>query len=326
MICCTGGQRPRSDNSVMRLFLRAGLALLLAVVLVAGAIRYVFPQLALSIALDVEHWRVGLVKREVTLPDGLTISYLEGGRGADLLLLHGFGADKDNFLLIAPFLESHYHLIVPDLVGFGESSHPADADYSPAAQAERMRAFAKALGLKSLHLGGSSMGGQIALSWAAAHPHDVQSLWLLDPGGLWSAPESEPARTMHESGKNPLLVSSEDDFAALIDLSMDHPALPLPRFLQDAMARRRIANRPLEERIQQQARADSLEQRIDGLHVETLVVFGADDKLINPQTAQLLKKLLPSAHVVIMPGVGHLPALEAPGHAASDYVRFRDSM
>jgi pimeloyl-ACP methyl ester carboxylesterase len=56
------------------------------------------------------------------------------------------------------------------------------------------------------------------------------------------------------------------------------------------------------------------------------VVFGDNDRVINPQTAALLKLLLPHAHVVIMPGVGHLPALEAPGHAADDYVRFRDSM
>jgi pimeloyl-ACP methyl ester carboxylesterase len=315
----------RGDNAAMRLFLRAGLAFVLAVVLVGGAVRYVFPQLALSIALDIEHWRAGLVKREVTLPDGLTISYLEGGRGDALVLLHGFGADKDNFLLIAPFLEPHYRIIVPDLVGFGDSSHPADADYSPAAQAERMRAFCKALGLSSVHLAGSSMGGQIALTWAAAHPQEVRSLWLLDPGGLWSAPESEMTRRMREDGKNPLLVSSEDDFASLMNLTMSHPP-PIPRFLQDVMARRRIANRPLEERIQKQARADSIERRIDGLGISTLVVFGADDRVINPQTAELLKKLMPRAHVVIMPGVGHLPAVEQPQHAASDYIRFRDSM
>jgi pimeloyl-ACP methyl ester carboxylesterase len=309
----------------MRLFLRAGLAFGLAIVLVAAGIRYVFPQLALSIALDVEHWRAGLIKREITLPDGLTISYLDGGRGDVVVLLHGFGADKDNFLRIAPFLEPYYRVIAPDLVGFGDSSHPADADYSPAAQAERMRAFCKALGLASVHLGGSSMGGQIALTWAAAHPHEVRSLWLLDPGGLWSAPESEVARTTRQGAKSPLLVDSVDDFATLLSLTMDRPP-PIPRFLQDVMARRRIANRPLEERIQRQARADSIESRIAGLSTATLVVFGADDRVISPETAQLLKKLLPHAHVVIMPGVGHLPALEAPAHAASDYIRFRDSM
>jgi pimeloyl-ACP methyl ester carboxylesterase len=309
----------------MRFFLRAGLALVLAVVLVAAGIRYVFPQLALSVALDIEHWRVGLVKRSVTLPEGVTISYLEGGRGDDLILLHGFGADKDNFLRIAPFLEPHYHVIVPDLLGFGDSSHPADADYSPTAQAERMRAFAKALGIGSVHVGGSSMGGHVALAWAAGHPHEVRSLWLLDPGGLWSAPATETMRSLRESGKNPLLVSSEEDYKALLKLAMNDPP-QIPPLFEQVLVRRRIANRPLEERIQKQMRAESMEGRIAGLTTSTLVVFGADDRIINPETAQLLKKLLPRAHVVIMPGVGHLPAVEEPRHAASDYVRFRDSM
>ncbi len=129
MICCTVACGRHGDNDGMRFFLRAGLAFVLAVVLVAAGVRYVFPQLLLSMALDLEHWRAGLVKRQVTLPDGMRISYLEGGRGDDLILLHGFGADKDNFLRIAPFLEPSYHVIVPDLVGFGDSSHPAEADY-----------------------------------------------------------------------------------------------------------------------------------------------------------------------------------------------------
>jgi len=312
------------DNSAMRP-IRALVALFLAIVLVGAAIRYVFPQLALSIALDAERWRSGVVARTVDLPDGLTMAYLEGGRGDPLVLLHGFGADKDNFVRIARFLTPHYRVIAPDLIGFGDSSHPADADYSPAAQADRVRAFCKALGLKSVQLGGSSMGGQIALTWAAAHPGEVRSLWLLDPGGLWSAPPTEVARAVLAGGANPLLVSSEDDFAALIALTMSRPP-PIPRFLQDVLARQRIRNRPLEERIVRQLRADSIEARIQGLGTPALVVFGAEDRVINPATAELLKKLLPRAHVVIMPGVGHLPALEVPEHAASDYIRFIDSM
>ena len=325
MICCTAAATRHGDNGDMRFFLRAGLAFVLAVLLVGAGIRYVFPQLVLSIALDMEHWRAGLVKRQVTLSDGMRISYLEGGRGDDLILLHGFGADKDNFLRIAPFLEPSYHVIVPDLLGFGDSSHPVDADYSPSAQAERMREFTKALGIGSVDVGGSSMGGHIALAWAAAHPREVRSLWLLDPGGLWSAPESEVMRSIRESGKNPLLVSSIEDYKALLKLAMNQPPA-IPPFLEEIMARQRIANRPLEERIQKQMRAESMESRIAGLMTSTLVVFGADDRIVNPETAQLLKKLLPRAHVVIMPGVGHLPAIEEPRHAASDYIRFRDSM
>jgi pimeloyl-ACP methyl ester carboxylesterase len=169
------------------------------------------------------------------------------------------------------------------------------------------------------------MGGQIALSWAAAHPDEIQSLWLLDPAGIWSAPQSEVARTIREGGRNPLLVANMQDFDRLLSLTMSRPP-PIPRFIRGVMAERRMKNRDLEERIFRQLIADSLEARVQGLRKSALVVFGAEDRVVDPRTAQVLHSLMPRSHVVIMPGVGHLPMLEEPAHTASDYVRFRDSM
>lgn len=316
----------RGDNWRMRLLLRAGLALLLAAGLVASAIYFVFPGFAVSIALDGEHARSGLVKRQLDLADGSRMVYLEGGRGEPLVLLHGFGADKDNFTRVARYLTPHYHVIAPDLIGFGESSHPADADYSPTAQVERVRSFCRALHVPWVHVGGSSMGGQIALSWAAAYPKEVASLWLLDTAGIWAtAPHSEVARTVLAGGANPLLVSSVADFDALVALTMSKPPA-IPQFAKEVMAAERRDNRALEEKIFAQISADSVEARIRGLKTSALVVFGEHDRVIDPGTANVLKALLPHAHVVIMPGVGHLPALEEPEHAASDYIRFRDSL
>lgn len=309
-----------------RTLLRASLALVLAVLLVGAGIRYLVPELALAIALDIERLRSGLVARSIELPGGLRIAYLEGGHGETLVLLHGFGADKDNFTPIGRHLVGQYRVIVPDLVGFGDSSRPTDADYSPTAQAERMSAFLRAIGLKHAHVGGSSMGGQIALTWAVLRPDEVQSLWLLDPAGIWSAPPSEVGRAFLAGGPNPLLVSSEDEFDALISLVMAPPQYRIPRFLQDVVARQRIRHRRLEERIFKAIAADSIEARIAGSIKPTLIVFGKLDRVIDPATAPVLRRLLPRSHVVLMPGVGHLPALERPEHAASDYIRFRDSM
>ena len=300
--------------------------MVLAVLLVGAGIRYLVPQLALAIGLDLERSRSGLVARSVELPGGLRMAYLEGGHGEPLVLLHGFGADKDNFTPIGRHLVGRYRVIVPDLIGFGDSSHPADADYSPTAQAERMSAFLGAIGLARAHVGGSSMGGQIALTWAVRRPDEVQSLWLLDPAGIWSAPPSEVGKAWLAGRPNPLLVSSEDEFDALISLVMAPPQFRIPRFLQDVVARQRIRNRPLEERVFKAIAADSIEQRIAGSIKPTLIVFGALDRVVDPATAPVLRRLLPLSRVLLMPGVGHLPALERPEPAASDYIRFRGSM
>ena len=175
-----------NNRNVMRILKFALAALVLLLVGAAGLISavYLAPEAATRFFIDMERSRSGLVKKEIDLPGGLHYVYLEGGHGEPLLLLHGFGANKDNFVRVARFLTPHYRVIIPDHIGFGESAHPQLADYAPPAQAERLHAFAQALGIKRLHLGGNSMGGQIALTYAAAYRQEVASLWVLDPAGV----------------------------------------------------------------------------------------------------------------------------------------------
>jgi pimeloyl-ACP methyl ester carboxylesterase len=301
------------------------LAALLLFVVVAVGFVYLFPEKAAQLAVASERARAGLVRKEIDLPDGLHYVYLEGGRGEPLMLLHGFGANKDNFLRVAKFLTPQYRLIIPDHIGFGESSHPAQADYSSAAQAQRIKALNQALGIGRLHLGGNSMGGQIAMTYASLYPNDVVSLWLLDPAGIWSAPPSELVNRVTTSKRNPMLIKSEEEFAQLISFVMtDPPFIPPP--VRDVLARERINNYDLETRIFEQIRADSVEARVSGLATPTLIVWGDEDRAINVATADILHKLMPNSHVIILHGVGHLPMLEQPRQSADDYLRFRESL
>lgn len=305
--------------------LKAVVAIIVVIVVAAVVAVYAFPEQATRFALDLERSRAGLVRKQIVLPDGLRYVYLEGGAGEPLLLLHGFGADKDNFVRVARFLTPRYRVIVPDHIGFGESSHPPQADYGPPAQAERLHAFARALGVERLHLGGNSMGGQIALTYAAMYPADVASLWLLDAAGIWSAPPSELAKTIQATGHNPLVVRTEDDFARLIAFVMsDPPFIPPP--MRNVLARKRIENYALELRIFREIRGDSVERRIAGLSTPTLIVWGGQDRAIHVTTADVLHKLLPNSRVIVLPGVGHLPMIERPRVCAQDYLEFRASM
>jgi len=301
----------------------AALGVLGALAVAAGVYFYTTaPERAVRAALAYERGLAGLERKEVTPPGGLRTVYLEGGRGAPLLLLHGFGANKDNFTRVARYLTPHYRVVIPDLAGFGESAKPPQADYAPRAQAERLHAFARALRLGELHLGGSSMGGHIALTYAALYPKEVASLWLLDAGGVWSAPPSELRKRIADTGRNPMLVKNEDEFAALVSLVTEKP-LMIPRPFLDVVAQERIRNRELEERIFKQLAADSVEARIRGLAIPTLIVWGQRDRVLHPGTAGILQMLLIKSEVVMMPGVGHLPMLEEPEKCALDYLRFR---
>lgn len=303
-------------------FLLALLAL--GVAAAAGSVWF-FPERVLDASLAFARAAAGLERKELALADGTRIVYLEGGAGEPLVLLHGFGATKDHFVPVARYLVAHYRAIVPDLPGFGESSRAPQADYAPPAQAARMHEFARALGLARPHVGASSMGGHVALTWAALYPREVASLWLLAPGGLWSAPASEVRRMIEREGRNPLLPQSEEDFARLAAL-VAHDAPYVPRPLLDAMARRRLAHRELERRIFGQLVADSVEARIRGLATPALAVWGERDRVIHPAAAEVLRGLMPQTRVALMPEVGHLPMIERPADTAAEYLRFRASL
>ena len=305
--------------------------LILAVFLAAmGLYYFIYVQSSRATDFFVQYERDAskLTRKEVVLPDGMKYVYLEGGHGDPLILLHGFGGDKDHFVRVARLLTSRYHVIIPDLPGFGESSHPSSADlsvkvdYTARAQAERVRSLAQHLNLKSVHLGGNSMGGQIALAYAAAHPGEVDSLWLLSPAGIWSAPQSELAKIVDGHQHNVLLIRNADDFYRAFNFVMTKPPL-VPRPLLNVMAQKSIANEKLSEVIFNQVTNDSLEQRVAGLKTPTLIVWGNQDRVINPLTAEILYKMMPRSRVIIMDGIGHMPMLENPAQCAEDYLRFR---
>lgn len=303
-------------------FLKVLLGLVAFVASAAVAFVELAPVTATRFALAAERSRSGLVVKEALLEGGDRYVYLEGGRGEPLMLLHGFGADKDNFTRVARFLTSRYRVIIPDHIGFGESAHPPEADYSATAQADRLHALARHLGITRIHLGGSSMGGHIALSYAAAHPDEVASLWLISPGGIWSAPLSELATTIRDTGRNPLMARSPDEYAAVADFVMHDPPF-IPRPMLDVMALERIRNFDLEQRIFAQLQADKLEERIRGLPTPSLIVWGREDRALHVDTAGVLHGLLPNSKVLIMEDIGHLPMIEAPERSAEDYLRFR---
>jgi pimeloyl-ACP methyl ester carboxylesterase len=69
-----------------------------------------------------------------------------------------------------------------------------------------------------------------------------------------------------------------------------------------------------------------IEKQIVGMSIPSLIVWGDQDQLVHPAGAEILHKLLPNSTVVIMPGIGHVPMMEAPAASAADYLLFRDSM
>ncbi len=299
----------------------SALIVIVVLLLTLVVLYYLAPGLLFRLVTALGRRAAGL-KLAATQVDGHHVAYLHGGKGEPLLLLHGFGANKDHWPMVARLLTAHFRVIAPDLPGFGDSSRLAQANYGVEQQLARITAFAQAIGLDSFHLGGNSMGGYLATLYALQHPQQVKSLWLLAPAGVLSAEPSEMLR-MLESGDNPLVATDMASFDRLAQLCFcKQPYLPA-RFKQPLLAQS-IAEAPFNTKIFGEMFNEpvALEERVGDLKTRTLVVWGDDDRVLHPSALNILRPLLGNAEFILMREMGHVPMIERPAETALDFLRF----
>jgi triacylglycerol lipase len=251
------------------------------------------------------------------------VVYLDGGAGEPLVLLHGFGASRDNWIPVAKELARRFRIVAPDLPGYGDSSRRPDAGYSLDDQLARIEAFVRKLGLARFHLGGNSMGGYLAAHYAARHPAEVKSLWLLAPAGVVSATPSEVMNALAQ-GANPLLVRSEEDFERVVDLCFVR-APWMPAAFRRVLARRAIADAAFHARLFGELFSAPLafEEALPGLATPTLITWGEHDRILDVSGARILHALLPVSRLALMPDTGHVPMMEKPREAAARFLEFQ---
>ncbi len=281
-----------------------------------------FPKESYHAAMAVERWAADLETKEIMV-HGHRWVYSEGGKGEPLLLLHGFSVSRDNWSRLANNLGGKYRLIIPDMVGFGQSDLAPDLDYSIDAQAQRVWQFIDRLNIDRIHIGGNSMGGYIAGAMANSQPQRVDTLWLLDPGFVAGAQPSDMMRVV-EGGGNPLIVKDASEIGSVLDFTFVEPPILPPavlRGLGEIQAPRYEHYAEIFEDMQY--RSPPLEEYVRGLQIATLVVWGEADRVLDPSGAEVLAEVMPRVTVEIMPDIGHLPMIEAPKKTAKRYIQWR---
>jgi pimeloyl-ACP methyl ester carboxylesterase len=200
---------------------------LFSLLLATAALLYLSPAVLLTGMQLFERQRAGLSLEQIAVGD-LSIHYYEGGpRDAQtILMLHGFAANKDNWLRFARHLSQDYRVIALDLPGFGASDKPTGS-YDVGTQTERLANVVQALQIDKLHLIGNSMGGHISALYAARYPDQVLSLALLDNAGITSPQPSELMQRLQRGEPNPLVVRQPEDFQRLLEfVFVEPPYLP----------------------------------------------------------------------------------------------------
>src|SRR3954462_13394371 len=126
--------------------------------------------------------RAAAAGKDVTVL-GFKLHYLEAGRGAPVVLLHGLGGAGSRWTPTLEPLAKDFHVFAPDQIGFGDSDKPL-ANYHTGMLAEFLVGFLKAAGVPKASLVGNSMGAGVALYTAAKFPQMVDRIVLADGGGF----------------------------------------------------------------------------------------------------------------------------------------------
>jgi pimeloyl-ACP methyl ester carboxylesterase len=310
----TASTRPLWQRLLIRRLKFLGIIAALLIVSLGGS--YLFaPQWLLQANTMREAMNAQLEKHSVQAGDTQWV-YYEGGQGPTIVLLHGFAARKEVWLKVAPLLTAHFHVIIPDLPGWGESSRVPNASYNIDSQAARFNDFVQTLHLQHFLLVGHSMGGAIAGVYAAEHPDDVSELALVDSLGL-KFKENDFAKEV-ESGKDPFIYDDRAGFLRANAWAFEHvPAIP-GRFI-DVFVKDNIKNRAFIEstfhELDEDSQVLSLQSRLDKLTMPTLGLWCHDDKIIDISALDSLRNGLthaPAISTSILNGCNHMPQMEKP--------------
>jgi pimeloyl-ACP methyl ester carboxylesterase len=245
------------------------------------------------------------------------IHYFVGGEGPPLVLVHGVAMRAEDWAPLLRALKRRHRVYAPDLLGYGESDKPRDADYSVATQAEIVRGFLDAMHLEKPDVAGVSMGGWVALKLASEHPHRVQRLVLLSSAGLGF--ES----TLKETSFSATTVEEQRaSFALQTERARLLPEFVIRDFLRRSRDKAWIVRASMRSML---TRRDLLlDGKLQRVRMPVLIVSGTADLIVPYDVAVRLQREMPHARLVPLDDCGHLAAFECSDdalRAMRDFLR-----
>ena len=245
------------------------------------------------------------------------LAHSRTGSGEPLLLIHGITHRRQAWDTVIAALAKEHEVIAVDLPGHGESDDvPSGYDGSSAPLVEAVEQLVVDLGLPTPHVAGNSLGGLIALEMAARGT--AVSATALSPAGFWSPVGQAYARAIL-GGASALLrrwprerldkvLATGVGRAALLGALVAHPGRQDPAVMADDL--QGLAH-PREGFTTMLGALDrwTVPQRSS---VPTMVGWGSRDMLLPRAQIRRLRRALPDARVVVLPGCGHVPMADDP--------------
>ena len=274
-----------------------------------------------TMLIGLERFSSGLKRRKIQVGDHRVV-YSEGGHGEPVVLLHGFGASADSWNRFAKPLTKRYHVIAPDLPGWGASTRMETASYGYPVQVERLHQFLLLLKLGRVHLVGHSMGGFLASAYAARYPNEVITLGLIAPHGMVEPEPSELARSVAQ-GDNWLVASTPQEFDRLLNkVFTKRPYTPksVLRYLANHTIRNSAKSSQIFEEMQ--TNDPLLAERLPKIVAPTLIIWGDQDRVLHVSCADLFNQGIKNSEVLVIRGSGHMPLVENARACATAWLAF----
>lgn len=242
------------------------------------------------------------------------LSVRESGTGTVLVLLHAFPLSARMWQAQLDGLPGPdgrvVRVLAPDFPGFGATA-PSAAAPSLDLLADGVAVALDEAGVERAVVGGLSMGGYVALAFARRHPGRLAGLLLADTK---ASADTEAARTNRERIAAAVLARQSVRLLAEEKLESTllgpHASPELVSRVRELIAAATPAGVAWAQRAMA-ARGDSFDV-LAGLRVPAAVLVGAEDAVTPPSDARAMAEALADAELTVLPGVGHLSALEAP--------------
>jgi len=272
---------------------------------------------------------IGSMERERRVPtSGGMLSVRELGDGPVVVLLHGFPQSAYVWRDLAPLLASRFRVIVPDLLGSGDSDRPVDARLGIPAQAGYVGEALAALHVERFAAIGHSVGGGVA-QLLALDGTGVDALVLLAATALdaWPTAATREIQLTPPEQEVELLVTS--GIRAALHAGMVDPARlgegQIAEYLRPWSGRENVASF---FRFARAMDGEGLDRADDlaALDIPVLIFWGEEDVFYPSDVAERLNEAIPSSTLGLLPGCGHFlldEAVETIGPMIFEYLRAR---
>jgi pimeloyl-ACP methyl ester carboxylesterase len=258
--------------------------------------------------------------------DGVRVRYVRKGSGPPIVLVHGIASSIYTWKDVLPALATSHDVLAFDLPGFGGSDQPRDLD--AAVYPRVLAALADRVGFARPSLVGHSLGGAVAVMFAADRPERVHRLALLDPAGFNLMPKDRPA-LLRAAAAAPAWLDRFSLPASLLRLGLHQvfhaPAVLTPEHFAEYLAPLRRPGALASARSMMASAAltpEAFAALARRVRAPTLLLWGRDDAWIPVAHAERFAAAIPGARRVVIDACGHLPQEEKPAETIASLRDF----